>query len=136
MNKSFTASLSALIALAAIACGRKGAALTEVRYSTLPPVMSAMGEAQPGTSTDRQMGSFIPAKGFVPDEQTAISIAVAVWSPIYGKERIESQKPFKARLKDGVWTVTGTLPEGYHGGTAVAEISQENGCILMVTHGQ
>jgi hypothetical protein len=25
-----------------------------------------------------------PKKGYVPDEQTAIAIAVAVWTPIYG----------------------------------------------------
>jgi hypothetical protein len=74
--------------------------------------------------------------GYVPDEQTAISIAVAVWIPIYGKELIESEKPYKATLEDGVWTVTGSLPEGYNGGTAIADISQESGCILRVIHEQ
>jgi hypothetical protein len=72
----------------------------------------------------------------VPDEQTAISIAVAVWAPIYGRKQIESEKPYKASLKEGIWTVTGTLPEGYVGGTAIAEISQESGCIVRVIHEQ
>jgi hypothetical protein len=74
--------------------------------------------------------------GYVPDEQTAISIAVALWIPIYGKEQIEKEKPYKAVLKNGVRTVTGTLPEGYDGGTAVAEISQDTGCIERVIHEQ
>ncbi len=33
-----------------------------------------------------------PTAGYVPDEKTAIKIAVAVWSPIYGKENIEVEK--------------------------------------------
>jgi len=44
-----------------------------------------------------------PKAGFVPDEKTAIAIAVAVWTPIYGEKNIQKEKPFKAVLKDGVW---------------------------------
>jgi hypothetical protein len=73
---------------------------------------------------------------YVPDEQTAIAIAVAVWIPIYGREKIESEKPYKATLKNGIWTVTGTLLEGYDGGTAVAEIAQNDARILRVVHYQ
>jgi hypothetical protein len=80
--------------------------------------------------------SFKPKNGYVPNEQTAIAIAVAVWTPIYGREQIESEKPFKATLKNGVWTVTGTLPEGYVGGTAVADIAQADGRVLRVIHYQ
>ena len=80
--------------------------------------------------------SYKPKSGYVPDEQTAIAIAVAIWIPIYGKEQIENEKPFRATLKDGVWTVTGTLPEGYDGGTALAEIAQDDGRILRVIHFQ
>jgi hypothetical protein len=80
--------------------------------------------------------NYKPKDGYVPDEQTAIAIAVAVWSPIYGKEKIEGQKPYKAALKNGVWEVRGSLPEGYDGGTAVAEISKNDGRILRVIHEQ
>jgi hypothetical protein len=77
-----------------------------------------------------------PKKQYVADEQTAIAIAVAIWVPIYGKAQIESEKPYKATLINGVWIVKGSLPEGYDGGTAVAEISQEDGRILKVIHYQ
>lgn len=77
-----------------------------------------------------------PKNGFVPDEETAIAIAVAVWNPIYGKEIIQNEKPYKARLENGNWIVTGSLPEGADGGTATAIISQDNGCILKVIHYQ
>jgi len=44
------------------------------------------------------------------------------------------KKPYRAKLKDGVWIVTGTLPEGYNGGAAYAEIAQSDGHILRVTY--
>jgi hypothetical protein len=40
-----------------------------------------------------QKHSYVPPKGFVPDEKTAIRIAEAVWSPIYGEEEIRREKP-------------------------------------------
>ena len=80
--------------------------------------------------------NFKPKAGYVPDEKTAIAIAVAVWLPIYGEERIQKGKPFKAVLKDGVWRVEGTLPAGYLGGVAEAEISKEDARILRISHGQ
>lgn len=78
--------------------------------------------------------SYVPKEGFVPNEETAIRIAEAIWIPIYGKAKIESEKPFTATLSNGVWTVSGTLPKGYVGGVAIADISKESGCILRVIH--
>jgi hypothetical protein len=118
----------------AIACEHREGASSE--KPTLSPVPSVSTREETQASRETRRASFKPPKGYVPDEQSAISIAVAVWTPIYGREQIESEKPFKASLKEGVWTVTGTLPEGYNGGTAIAEISQENGCILRVIHEQ
>ena len=77
-----------------------------------------------------------PAEGYVPDEATAIAIAVAVWIPIYGKERVEGKKPFKAILKDGIWQVRGSLPHGWKGGVPEAEISKDDGRILRISHGK
>lgn len=77
-----------------------------------------------------------PASGFVPDEKTAIRIALAVWEPIYGGERIGEKAPFHARLVDGVWRVEGTLPPEHLGGVPTADIAKEDGRILRVSHGQ
>ena len=68
--------------------------------------------------------------------QTAIDIAVKEWIPIYGEEKIEVEKPYHANLKNGIWTVTGSLPEGWDGGVAEAQISQEDGKILRIIHGK
>src|ERR1017187_8441827 len=51
----------------------------------------------------------IPKKGYVPDSATAVRIAEAVLIPGYGQDKIESQRPFTAKLKDDVWTVYGTV---------------------------
>ena len=85
--------------------------------------------------------SYVPPHGFVPDSATAVRIAVAVWIPIYGERLIMSEQPFVATLKDGVWTVTGSLPRvpdpRYQvGGTAVARIAQRDARILLVIHYQ
>ena len=76
----------------------------------------------------------MPRGGYVPDAKTALRIAVAVWSPIYGEKPIEGEKPFRATLKNGVWTVTGSLPPGFVGGVATARIAQRDGRILGVIH--
>jgi hypothetical protein len=85
---------------------------------------------------DEQKHNFKPTVGYVPDSETAIRIAVAIWEPIYGRKQIEGQKPYRATLKDGVWTVEGSLPDGWLGGVAVAEISKSDGRILRVSHGK
>jgi NTF2 fold immunity protein len=79
---------------------------------------------------------FRPKDGFVPTKEVAVRIAVAVWEPIYGAERIASQKPYVARLTNGIWIVQGSLSAGALGGVAEAHISKEDGRIISVIHGQ
>ncbi len=78
----------------------------------------------------------MPPAGYVPDAATAIKIAVAVWEPIYGRDHIAQKKPFHATLKDGIWTVDGSLPKNSPGGVPEAEIAQKDGKILRVSHGK
>ena len=61
-------------------------------------------------------------------------IAEAVWIPIYGEARINSERPFTATLSNGVWAVEGYLAPHLRGGVALAEISKADGRILRVTH--
>jgi len=73
---------------------------------------------------------------YVPNEETAIKIAEAIWLPIYG-ERIYNQKPYMVSLlKDSVWVVTGTLAENKRGGVAYIEIQKKDCKILKVEHGR
>jgi hypothetical protein len=86
-----------------------------------------------------------PASGYVPDSKTAAKIAEAVLAPVYGEKQIESERPFTATLKNGVWTVTGTLrcPDGKGGttascvgGVAEVQISKNDARILYMLHGK
>jgi NTF2 fold immunity protein len=90
-----------------------------------------------------QSQSYVPKDGFVPDSATAVKIAEAVLIPVYGKEKIESERPFKATLENGVWTVNGTLycPDGKGGvttdcvgGTAEVKLSKADGRVLKMIH--
>jgi hypothetical protein len=92
-----------------------------------------------------QEGGYVPATGYVPDSKTAVSVAEAVLIPVYGTKQIESERPFKATLKDGVWTVAGTLrcPDGKgglstqcDGGVAVVRISSKDARVIYMMHGQ
>jgi len=88
--------------------------------------------------TAKQVGSeeVKPAAGKVVNEKMAIEIALRVWTPIYGEKNIASEKPYRATLKDGIWTVRGSLQEGAIGGTAHAEISERDGRVLKYWHEQ
>jgi hypothetical protein len=71
---------------------------------------------------------------YVPNEETAIKIAEAILTPIYGKEVLE-KRPFTAKLiKNKFWRVEGTMSLDELGGIPIVEI-QKNDCkILSVTH--
>jgi NTF2 fold immunity protein len=85
----------------------------------------------------------VPKDGFVPDSETEVKIAEALLVPVYGKEKIESERPFKATLQNNVWTVTGSLycPDGKDattkacdGGTAEVKLSKADGRVLKMIH--
>ncbi|MBZ5535620.1 MAG: hypothetical protein LAO31_06660 [Acidobacteriia bacterium] len=74
-----------------------------------------------------------PLQGFVPDKETAVRIAEAVWIGLYGQKGIELRKPYKAELDKGVWTVTGTCLDEGTPRVPMARISKWDGAILRVT---
>jgi len=89
------------------------------------------------------MGGVVPKGGFVPDATTAEAIAEAVLVPIYGKEVITSERPFKATLKGEIWIVKGSVPciaappgASCPGGAAEVHVSKRSGLISFMTHSQ
>jgi hypothetical protein len=91
---------------------------------------------QTANAQETAANNYYPKEGYVPDAETAIRIAVAVWEPIYGKEIILTEKPYKACAKGGIWIITGSLPVGSMVGVALAEISKKDGQVLRVSHGK
>ena len=79
---------------------------------------------------------YIPDKGFVPDEKTAIKIAKNVWEPIFGlKHLIWGRYSYQARLVDGkIWVIDAIENRGRLGGGPSIKIDKIRGTILEVGH--
>ena len=76
-----------------------------------------------------------PKDGFVPDAATATKIAIAVWEPIYGTNRLAFEKPYRAKLiTNTVWRIEGSLPPNTVGGVMTAWIAKDDGRIMDVYH--
>lgn len=125
----------------AVRCPDCGYARGEMRILTL--VVLALSctfsfAQSPGLGVPK---SVRPKEGFVPTAAVAVAIAEAVLIPVYGKQQIASEWPFKAELSNGVWDVAGTVqcdPPGSicPGGAAEVKISKKTGEILFMTHYQ
>jgi hypothetical protein len=87
------------------------------------------------SSTNKLPNNANNGRSLVPNSETAIKIAEAIWLPIYG-EQIYSETPFVATLMDStIWIVKGTLHTAL-GGVAYIEIQKSDCKILRVTHGK
>ena len=67
-------------------------------------------------------------------EREAIRVALISIGQKFGPDCVAKEKPFTGELSNNVWTVRGTLPPGFRGGTAVAEVSAETGKVLRMWH--
>jgi hypothetical protein len=79
-------------------------------------------------------GSHTPKAGMVPDASTATAIAYAVGIPVYGKKIVDDEKPLRADLKAGVWTVLGTFHGCCVGGTLIVQIEKTTGKVIYLSH--
>jgi hypothetical protein len=73
-------------------------------------------------------------ESFVPNEETAIKVAEAVWLPIFGNE-IYDNRPFVAKLLNSrIWLVQGTTVKTQFGGVPYIEIQKSDCKVLRVYH--
>ncbi|MGS0747381.1 NTF2 fold immunity protein [Halpernia sp. GG3] len=72
----------------------------------------------------------------IKDSLTAINVAEPILFSIYGKENIESQKPYETYLIENYWLITGTLSEDMRGRTFLIIIDARNSKVLKITHGK
>lgn len=73
-------------------------------------------------------------KDLVNDSETAIQIAVAILSGVYGKDKIEKEKPYTAIEHEGFWYVNGSLPKDWVGGVAHIKIRKKDGAVMGYLH--
>ncbi len=107
-----------------------------MRALLLSAVLTGVVVVAPGA---QGLPNYRPKDGYVPNAATAVAIAEAVLSPIYGQAETVAERPYRAILDNGVWTVRGTVPcpsGGCGGGTGVVWISKDDGRIVRVYHEQ
>jgi hypothetical protein len=75
-----------------------------------------------------------PEGGVVSSVGVAEDVAFRYLSAIYPDDR--HIRPMRASLRNGVWTVNGTLPKDWIGGVAGIELCQSNGRVLTIAHGK
>lgn len=90
-------------------------------------LFGALATAQAPRSNE----SYVPPQGMVPNKESAVRIADAILTPIYGKTVVEYEKPYSVTLKRGVWVIKGKAHPG-PGGNLLIEISKRTGCIIRV----
>ena len=72
----------------------------------------------------------------IKDRSKAIGFAESVLFDIYGKKQITSEKPYHACYVDNYWIISGSLREGWDGGTFLIVIDATNYRIVRITHGK
>lgn len=73
--------------------------------------------------------------GIIQNETIAVEYAKLILVPIYGRDEIESQKPYSVSLhKNSVWSVKGSLKENELGGTFSITINKSDGRVLSIFH--
>lgn len=91
--------------------------------------------------------AYMPPNGVIPNESVAVRVGELLLGQVYGEDKIASERPFKAKLIDGVWLVEGTLycpggklddPQRPHclGGVTEIKIKKSDGQVLNVIHGK
>ncbi|PTQ97940.1 NTF2 fold immunity protein of polymorphic toxin system component [Mucilaginibacter yixingensis] len=72
----------------------------------------------------------------LPDVKTAVTVAEAYLFKIYGKERIEGERPYLVFKYKGYWFVTGSLTSGAKGGVFDMILNPKDGKVITCTHGK
>lgn len=70
----------------------------------------------------------------IKEENTAISVAEPILFEIYGKSKIEDEKPYEAYLINNYWVIRGTLNRFSLGGTFSIIIDARNSKVIEIIH--
>lgn len=70
----------------------------------------------------------------IKEESTAISVAEPILFEIYGKSKIEDEKPYEAYLINNYWVIRGTLNGFSLGGTFSIIIDARNSKVIDIIH--
>jgi hypothetical protein len=70
----------------------------------------------------------------IKEEKTAIGVAEPILFEIYGKSKIEDERPYEVFLINNYWVIRGTLNRFSLGGTFSIVIDARNSKVIRVIH--
>lgn len=70
----------------------------------------------------------------IKDEKTAIGVAEPILFEIYGKLKIEDERPYEVFLINNYWVISGTLNRFSLGGTFSIVIDARNSKVMRIIH--
>ncbi|MES2543762.1 MAG: YbbC/YhhH family protein [Bacteroidota bacterium] len=97
---------------------------------------NAKKELKFALSQESQHNALDSKSVIIKDRLTAIQVAEPILFGIYGKDNIESQKPYECYLIENYWIIGGALPKDMLGGTFLIIIDARNSKVLKITHGK
>src|SRR5438270_166931 len=87
--------------------------------------------------SDTIVHNIINSDSFIIKEtKVAISVVEPILFAMYGKDNIIKQQPYEAYQIDKYWIISGTLPNGYDGGTFLVIVDATNSKVIRLTHGK
>lgn len=88
------------------------------------------------TLKDSTIHNVIGKESILTTDKKVIEFAEVILFDVYGKNNIESQKPYDIFQIDKYWLISGTLSKGTKGGTFMMIIDSRNYKIIRLTHGK
>ena len=74
---------------------------------------------------------------YITKQETAMKIAEAILTETYGKDKIDSEKPFKVKIiNDSLWNIEGSFNHIGYGGVFNITLSAKNGKVIEMYHGK
>ena len=87
-------------------------------------------------SNQKQYDVLNNGENLLKDSTTAIKVAETILFGIYGKEKIEDEKPYETYLIKNYWLIQGSLPLGSMGGTFIIILNAKNAEVIKISHGK
>ncbi len=125
-----------LFALALTACGQIDSEKSNQHERIILGRASAEKELKTARTDQTQHNVIDTNTIIIKDKETAQQVIEPILYSVYGKNNIESQKPYESYLIDNHWVISGTLPKGMDGGTFLIIVDARNVEVLKLTHGK
>lgn len=97
-------------------------------------IQSAKNELESALNDTTKLVILDEKELLIKEENTAIQVAEPILFEIYGKSKIESEKPYEAYLINNYWVIRGTMSNFSFGGTFSIVIDARNSKVVYIIH--